>query len=226
MNNTNYEPNYSTTGCDYQSYYFQYPQYQSYTPFYLYNGQNDVYSTNNTSNQYYGNVKIKPTYEAAISPSNSAYEAAISPSNSAYEAAISPSNSVYEAAISPSNSAYEAAISPSNSTHEAVNSSPLSTYETVNNLTVSPISMHEEKSAYEITSSNSKRTKRRSRTQYSKNQIDCLEAIFIKQHYPEVHLVDKLSEKLNLSVERISVWFQNRRAKFKKTNRNRAHQTI
>ena len=182
MNNTNYEPNYSTTGCDYQSYYFQYPQYQSYTPFYLYNGQNDVYSTNNTSNQYYGNVKIKPTYEAAISPSNS--------------------------------------------THEAVNSSPLSTYETVNNLTVSPISMHEEKSAYEITSSNSKRTKRRSRTQYSKNQIDCLEAIFIKQHYPEVHLVDKLSEKLNLSVERISVWFQNRRAKFKKTNRNRAHQTI
>lgn len=62
-------------------------------------------------------------------------------------------------------------------------------------------------------------TKRRSRTQYTKHQIDCLEAIFLKSHYPEVHVVDKLSDKLNLSIERISVWFQNRRAKFKKTKK-------
>jgi len=63
------------------------------------------------------------------------------------------------------------------------------------------------------------RAKRRSRTQYTKQQIDCLEAIFLKSHYPEVHVVDKLSDKLNLSIERISVWFQNRRAKFKKTKK-------
>ena len=63
------------------------------------------------------------------------------------------------------------------------------------------------------------RTKRRTRTQYSKQQIDCLEAIFLKSHYPEVHVVDRLSDKLGLSIERISVWFQNRRAKFKKTKK-------
>lgn len=63
------------------------------------------------------------------------------------------------------------------------------------------------------------RSKRRSRTQYTKNQVDGLEAVFIKQHYPEVHLVDKLSEKLNISIEKISVWFQNRRAKFKKSKK-------
>ena len=49
--------------------------------------------------------------------------------------------------------------------------------------------------------------------------IDCLEAIFLKSHYPEVHVVDRLSDKLGLSIERISVWFQNRRAKFKKTKK-------
>lgn len=68
-------------------------------------------------------------------------------------------------------------------------------------------------------SSSTGRAKRRSRTQYTKQQIDCLEAIFLKSHYPEVHVVDKLSDKLNLSIERISVWFQNRRAKFKKTKK-------
>ena len=68
-------------------------------------------------------------------------------------------------------------------------------------------------------SSSTGRAKRRSRTQYTKQQIDCLEAIFLKSHYPEVHVVDKLSDKLNLSIERISVWFQNRRAKYKKTKK-------
>ena len=88
----------------------------------------------------------------------------------------------------------------------------------------------------------SSRSKRRSRTQFSKQQVnffnfnfkfkykiikiifnlkkvDCLEAIFQKSHYPEVHVVDRISEKLGLSIERISVWFQNRRAKFKKTKK-------
>lgn len=34
-----------------------------------------------------------------------------------------------------------------------------------------------------------------------------------------MHVVDRLSDKLGLSIERISVWFQNRRAKFKKTKK-------
>ena len=51
-----------------------------------------------------------------------------------------------------------------------------------------------------------------------------MEAIFNKSHYPEVHVVDKLSDKLGLSIERISVWFQNRRAKFKKTKKPSSQQ--
>ena len=53
-----------------------------------------------------------------------------------------------------------------------------------------------------------------------------MEAIFNKSHYPEVHVVDKLSDKLGLSIERISVWFQNRRAKFKKIKKPSSQQQI
>ena len=63
------------------------------------------------------------------------------------------------------------------------------------------------------------KSKRRSRTQFSKQQVDTLEAVFQKSHYPEVNMVDRLSDKLGLSIERISVWFQNRRAKYKKTKK-------
>ena len=62
--------------------------------------------------------------------------------------------------------------------------------------------------------------RRRNRTQFSNSQIESLEAVFEKTHYPEVQLVDRLSEKLNLSIERISIWFQNRRAKHKKSKKS------
>lgn len=62
--------------------------------------------------------------------------------------------------------------------------------------------------------------RRRNRTQFSNSQIESLEAVFEKTHYPEVQLVDRLSEKLNLSIERISIWFQNRRAKDKKAKKH------
>lgn len=57
------------------------------------------------------------------------------------------------------------------------------------------------------------RVKRRTRTQFNKYQLDTLEDIFHKNHYPDVQTVDNLAEKLGLTIERISVWFQNRRAK-------------
>ena len=46
-----------------------------------------------------------------------------------------------------------------------------------------------------------------------------LESTFQKTHYPEIRMVDDLSSMLNLSTERISIWFQNRRARFKKTRK-------
>jgi hypothetical protein len=43
-----------------------------------------------------------------------------------------------------------------------------------------------------------------------------LEAAFNRTHYPDVNAIDRLANMLNLTTERISVWFQNRRARYKK----------
>jgi len=43
-----------------------------------------------------------------------------------------------------------------------------------------------------------------------------LEMAFHKTHYPDVGMVDRLADTLRINTERISVWFQNRRARFKR----------
>jgi hypothetical protein len=62
--------------------------------------------------------------------------------------------------------------------------------------------------------------KRRSRTKFNKRQLDILDAAFLRTHYPDVNVIDKLANILDLSTERISIWFQNRRARFKKLKLN------
>jgi hypothetical protein len=64
------------------------------------------------------------------------------------------------------------------------------------------------------------RSKRRVRTKFNKYQLDILEATFQKTHYPDVSIVDRLADVLTLGTERISVWFQNRRARFKRSKKN------
>jgi hypothetical protein len=54
-------------------------------------------------------------------------------------------------------------------------------------------------------------------------KLDTLEATFERTHYPEIRAVDDLSSELSLSIERISVWFQNRRARFKKCRKLTTH---
>lgn len=66
------------------------------------------------------------------------------------------------------------------------------------------------------------RFKRRSRTTFSKSQLDVLEKTFQKSQYPEIKVVDDLCDMLGLSTERISIWFQNRRARFKKARKLQA----
>lgn len=63
------------------------------------------------------------------------------------------------------------------------------------------------------------RSKRRTRVKYEKEQLDLLEASFQRTHYPDVNVVDRLAEILKLSTDKISVWFQNRRAKFKRSKK-------
>eukprot|EP00794_Sanderia_malayensis_P019826 gene19826-21766_t len=58
--------------------------------------------------------------------------------------------------------------------------------------------------------------KRRHRTIFSTKQIEELEKEFRDNHYPDVQKRDILAKKTKLSDGRIQVWFQNRRAKWRR----------
>ncbi|KAL0978821.1 hypothetical protein UPYG_G00176170 [Umbra pygmaea] len=60
---------------------------------------------------------------------------------------------------------------------------------------------------------------RRPRTAFSSSQIELLESVFLVNSYPGIDIREELAQRLLLDEDRIQIWFQNRRAKLKRSHR-------